>query len=70
VLYQTIQGTVTSTVNEPVDSTTPDLNFRFDPSAQQWIFNINNKALSPNRTYIFLITLNDQSTIPFQYGLR
>jgi len=70
VLYQTINGTASSTVNEPVDSTTPDANFRWDPSAQQWIFNISNKALTPNRTYVFLITLNDQSTIPFQYGLR
>jgi MBG domain (YGX type) len=70
LLYQTINGTTTSTVNEPVDSTTPDANFRWDPSAQQWIFNINNKALTANKTYVFVITLNDQSTIPFQYGLR
>jgi len=70
VLYQTISGTVTNTVNESVDSTTPDNNFRWDPTAQQWIFNINNKALWANQTYIFLITLNDGSTISFRYGLR
>ena len=70
VLYQTINGTSTNTINEPVDSTTPDANFRWDPAGQQWIFNINNKALSPNRTYVFMITLNDATTIPFQYGLR
>src|SRR5439155_2710980 len=28
------------TVNEVVDSTTPDTAFRWDPTAQQWIFNI------------------------------
>jgi len=52
------------------NSTTPDNNFRWDPTAQQWIFNINNKALWANQTYIFLITLNDGSTISFRYGLR
>jgi hypothetical protein len=71
VLYQTINGTVTSTVNEAVDSTTPDSMFRWDPTAQQWIFNISNKNLGPaNQTYFFRITLNDGSTILFNYGLK
>jgi hypothetical protein len=70
VLYQTINGTATNTVNESVDSTTPDNSFRWDPTAQQWIFNINNKALWANQTYIFLVTLNDGSTISFRYGLK
>jgi hypothetical protein len=70
-LIQVISGTVATTVNEPVDSTTPDANFRWDPSAQQWIFNISNKGLTgPNRTYFFRVMLNDGSAILFNYGLK
>ncbi|HEY2467504.1 MAG TPA: kelch repeat-containing protein [Terracidiphilus sp.] len=70
VLYQILNGT-TTTVNESVDSTTPDTTFRWDPTAQQWIFNISNKNLGPaNQTYFFLITLNDGTSIPFSYGLK
>ena len=43
VLYQTISGTATATVNEAVDSTTPDAAFRWDSVAQQWIFNISHE---------------------------
>jgi hypothetical protein len=69
-LVQTISGTVTTSVNETVDSTTPDTIFRWDPTAQQWIFNINTKSLSANVTYVFRITLNDGSNIMFQFGLK
>jgi hypothetical protein len=70
-LIQIVNGTVTTNVNEVVDSTTPDANFRWDPSAQQWIFNISNKGLAgPNRTYFFRVLLNDNSEIRFDYGLR
>ena len=69
-LVQVVSGTVT-TLNETVDSTTPDTAFRWDPIAQQWIFNISNKGLyGPNQTYYFLITLNDGTTIPLHYGLK
>ncbi len=64
-----IGGTV-STVNEPIASTTPDSSFRWDPTAQQWIFNVSTKPWSPNATYYFQIVLNDGTSIPFQYGLR
>jgi MBG domain (YGX type)/Galactose oxidase, central domain/Kelch motif len=71
VLYQVVNGTVSTVVNETVDSTTPDTMFRWDPTGQQWIFNISNKNLGPaNQTYFFLITLNDGTTIPFNYGLK
>jgi hypothetical protein len=70
VLYQIVSGT-TTTINETVDSTTPDSTFRWDPTAQQWIYNISNKNLGPaNQTYYFLITLNDGTIIPFSYGLK
>jgi len=71
VLYQIANGTATNTVNESVDSTTPDSTFRWDPTGQQWIFNISNKNLGvANQTYYFMITLNDGTTIPFNYGLK
>ena len=62
-------GTV-ATVDEAVTSTTPDTAFRWDPTGQQWIFNINNKSLGANNTYYFQIMLNDGSSISFDYGLR
>jgi hypothetical protein len=70
VLAQIKSGTVVNVVNEAPDSTTPDTAFRWDPTGQLWIFNISTKSLSKNNTYVYLITLNDGSTIQFQFGLR
>jgi hypothetical protein len=69
-LVTVLYGTTTTMVNEPVDATTPDSTFRWDPSSQQWIFNSNTKALSANRTYGFAITLTDASVIHYQFGLK
>jgi len=69
-LIRTVSGTVVDTVNEPVDSTTPYTEFRWSATDQQWIFNISTKNLSANKTYVYLITLNDGSTIDFQFGLK
>src|SRR5579863_7752506 len=69
-LVQIVSGTLTTTVDDSVDSTTPDTAFRWDPTGQQWIFNINNKSLSSNQTYFFRIDLNDGTSILFDYGLR
>jgi hypothetical protein len=63
-------GLVTQTVNEDPVSTTPDDAFRWDPSAQQWIFNIKTKNLASNDTYTFAIALNDGTSILFRYGLK
>jgi hypothetical protein len=68
-LVQLIGGTITN-LDEAVDSTTPDTAFRWDPTAQQWIFNISTKNLNANMTYVYLITLNDGSTIGFMFGLK
>jgi YVTN family beta-propeller protein len=68
-LTQIIAGTVTN-VDETVSSTTPDSAFRWDPSGQQWIFNISTSNLSAGQTYVFTITLNDGTAIMFQFGLR
>jgi hypothetical protein len=68
-LIQIVGGTQTS-VDETVVSTTPDMAFRWDATAQQWIFNISTTALSANQTYMFQIQLNDGSSIFFQFGLK
>ncbi|MGQ0734635.1 MAG: MBG domain-containing protein, partial [Acidobacteriota bacterium] len=69
-LIQVINGTVSTTANETVESTTPDTTFRWDTTGQQWIFNIATKNLSIGRTYVYRIALKDGSAIQFQYGLR
>jgi Kelch motif len=63
-------GTVVPVPDEAVDSTTPDTTFRWDPTAQQWIFNMNTKNLPDNMTYQYTITLNDGSFIIFVFGLK
>jgi uncharacterized repeat protein (TIGR01451 family) len=65
-----VSGTVTTTVDSIVDTNNPDTAFRWDPTGQQWIFNITTGNLSAGSTYIYTITLNDGSTVIFQYGLR
>jgi hypothetical protein len=69
-LVQKVSGTVVSGVDEVVNSTTPDIAFRWDPTGQQWIFNMDTKSLSSNVTYYYVITLNDSTTIGFQFGLK
>jgi hypothetical protein len=65
-----ITGTSTNTVDLPIDSGTPDTTFRWDPTAQQWIFNIDASSLAAGSTYVFRIGLADGSHIDFQFGLR
>ena len=70
VLVRT-SATVGPDVNEPVDSTVQnDTAFRWSSTDQQWIFNINTKNQTANRTYYYRITLNDGSKIEFQFGLK
>ncbi|PYJ53023.1 MAG: hypothetical protein DME82_15050, partial [Verrucomicrobia bacterium] len=60
-------STGTASVDETVYSTTPDTAFRWDPTAQQWIFNtatgagtnLNSKGV----TYLFQILLIDGTVI-------
>jgi hypothetical protein len=63
-------GTASSTVQNVVDSNVPDTMFRWDATAQQWIFNITTSKLSAGSTYLYMIGLNDGTTINFQFGLR
>jgi hypothetical protein len=69
-LIQIINSTVVSSVNESEDSTTPDNQFRWDPTDQLWIFNVSTKTLQKNKTYVYQIDLNDGSMIQFQFGLK
>jgi hypothetical protein len=69
-LVQTLSGTTSTSVNEVVDSTTPDTAFRWDATDKLWIYNISTKSLTAGKTYIFNITLNDSSVIAFQFGVK
>ena len=70
-LYGIFNGTVEPYPNEQaVDSTTPDSAFRWSSTDQQWIFNTYTKNLTANRTYVYLITLNDGTSIQYQFGLK
>ncbi|HWR36951.1 MAG TPA: MBG domain-containing protein, partial [Clostridia bacterium] len=54
-----------------LDSTTPDTNFRWDSTSQQWIFNTSTKGGAwQSQTYYFRIALNDGSFIDFHYALK
>jgi len=69
-IIQVIAGTVSTPVDLPPNSTNGDTAFRFDPTAQQWIFNLNTSGLSAGSTYVFRISLVDGSHIDFQFGVR
>ncbi len=69
-LIQIVSGTIIDTVDEAVDSTTPDQYFRWSSTDQQWIFNINTKGQQANKTYYYDITLADGSHILFNFGLK
>jgi subtilisin family serine protease len=69
ILEKIMNGT-TSYPTESVDSTTPFTEFRWSATDQQWIFNMSTKGLLAGKTYFFEITLNDGSTIEFNFGLK
>ena len=67
----TATGSTSLAVDEAVTSTTPDTTFRFDTTAQQWIFNLGTSNWPGGGTkFSCTITLNDGSTIPFTFALR
>ena len=69
-LLRVIEGTVSTDVTIDPGSTTPDTAFRWDPSGQQWIFNLATRDLAPGATYIYVIGLNDGTSIEFRFGVR
>ncbi len=60
----------TASVNEEVLSTTPDTEFRWDATNQQWIFNLSTKNLSASTKYTYRIALNDGTNIDFSFATR
>ena len=48
----------------------PKREYKSDADARQWIFNLSTKNLATNATYYYRITLVDDSTIDFRFGLR
>jgi len=54
--------------DQTVLSATSDTGFR--SGNQQWIFNLSTKNLVAGNTYVYLIMLNDGSTIQFQFSLK
>jgi hypothetical protein len=64
------QGNTAVTVTEELASTTPDVTFRWSPTDQLWIFNLDTKNLASGRTYVYGIHLNDGSWIPFQFTVK
>ena len=68
VLAQVVSGDAGS-VNETVQSSTPDTAFRWSATERLWIFNL--KAdLPANQKYLYRITLTDLSTIEFAFTVR
>jgi sugar lactone lactonase YvrE len=53
-----------------VGSTTPHTAFRWDPTLQQWVFNLSTSGLSSNVTYVYQINLNDGTSIGFQFTVK
>jgi hypothetical protein len=68
-LEAALNGT-TSDINETIVSATPDSAFRWDSANQQWVFNLSTKNLPKNATFYYTVTLNDGTTINFQFGLK
>jgi hypothetical protein len=64
------EGGLPEGINETVTATTPDTQFRWSATDQQWIFNISTKNLSANYRYTYRIWLRDGSMIDFKFGLK
>jgi hypothetical protein len=60
----------TGIVDETVLSTTPDTDFRWDPTNSQWIFNLSSKNLKSGVHYYYRIDLVDGTSIGFDFGIK
>ncbi|HEV8483443.1 MAG TPA: PxKF domain-containing protein, partial [Blastocatellia bacterium] len=67
-VIQIYNGTLYGVANEDPVSTTPDTMFRW--TGDQWMFNISTKPLNAGSTYFYRISLNDGTSIDFDFGLR
>jgi hypothetical protein len=66
----TAEASQSVSVNETTVSLAADTAFRWDATAQQWVYNLSTKGMSTNMRYHGHIALNDGSAIDFYYGLR
>jgi hypothetical protein len=69
-LVKKVSGLDEEIVSEPVFSTTPDTEFRWSSTDEQWIYNMATKNLATNTTFHYRIFLNDGTSIDFQFGIR
>ena len=68
IVYNTVNNV--GPVDETVVSTTPDADFRWDASGQQFIFNLNTKNLKAGVHYFYRIDLIDGTSIYFDFGVK
>ncbi|MBV9279667.1 MAG: PxKF domain-containing protein [Chloroflexi bacterium] len=58
------------TVDETINSTTPDTAFRWDSTSMQWIYNLSTKNLVSGTSYFYDIALNDGTHIDFNFAVK
>lgn len=68
-LTQILSRTVTG-VEQKSSSTSSGTSFNWVSSAQEWTFNLSTSNQQAGNSYVYMILLNDGSTITFQYGLK
>jgi hypothetical protein len=69
-LTQILNG-IPGEINETdIEATNSDTAFRWSASDAQWIFNLSTKNLNAGRTYVYVITLTDLTTIEFRFALK
>jgi MBG domain (YGX type) len=66
-LVETIHGSTITHVNQAVASATSAKSFTWDSLLREWEFAIATKGLAKGTTYVYSITLNDGSSIGFQF---
>ena len=69
-LVQIITGAATANVDATPASTNGDTEFRWDPTAREWIFNLSTRPLAAGSTYVYRIALADGTAIEFRFALR
>jgi hypothetical protein len=47
-----------------------DSGFNFNPATQEWVFHLDGAGLASGSTYVYVISLNDGTTIQFQFGIK
>ena len=69
-LVQIITGAAIVNLDATPASTNGDTEFRWDPTASEWIFNLSTRPLAAGSTYVYRIVLADGTAIGFRFALR